>query len=70
MIEEHLDTFRKSFPYFRVMVYDDSLVYKIPCVFCPEVAKEANELIDKLNLPLIANTNGIFFNSIIIKPKN
>ena len=68
MIEEYLNIFRKSFPYSKVMQYDDMLVYKIPPCFCQEVAKEAQHLIDKLNLPLISFDNGRLFDSVVIKP--
>ena len=69
MIEDYLNTFREAFIYKNVVQYDDILVYKIPACFCKEVSQEAQQLIDRLNLPLISCDNGRLFDSVVIKEK-
>lgn len=47
-------TFIENFPIVKVNVYEDSMIYKVPRGRADSVAKEANQLIEKLNLPLVA----------------
>jgi len=53
-IDRHFEQFRVSFHSRNVMVYDNSMVYKVPRGFAERMATDANVLIEKLNLPLVA----------------
>jgi hypothetical protein len=72
-LEKQLNTFYINFPYTKLNVGEDMIVYKIPLGYCLEVAKEANELIERLNLNLLeakANSkHGIFNDSVVVKAK-
>jgi hypothetical protein len=54
MIQNHLTTFRENFPLTKVMAYDDCLVYSTRRGLAQSVAKDANEIIEKLGLELTA----------------
>jgi len=54
MIENHLIRFRENFPLVRVIQYSDFLSYKVPDGRADSCAKLANELIEKLDVPLVA----------------
>lgn len=69
-LQEHLETFRKEFYSVNVKVFANCLGYKVGNGFSDVVTKEANELIQKLNLPLIAQgTTTHTKDSFIIKSK-
>jgi hypothetical protein len=71
--EKALTDFYTSFPYTKLTVLDDSLTYKTPFGYNNEIRKEAQELIDKKGLPLIAKTfssNSIFQDVVLIEIKN
>lgn len=53
-IERQLEQLRVSFRFKNVTVYDDFMVYKCPDGFANSMADDANEMIAKLNLPLVA----------------
>jgi len=53
-IQRDFDKFRSSFSSRNVTVYNDSLVYRVPRGLSDRIAKDANDLIEKLNLPLVA----------------
>ena len=53
-LERHFEQFRKSFRSKDVMVYEHSMVYRTPRGLADKMAKDANDLIVKLNLPLVA----------------
>jgi len=57
-LEESLNKFRERFPLIRVTQYDDCLVYKVQSGFSKRCVVEANELIDDLELPLVARYTG------------
>lgn len=52
--ERQFDQFITSFRYKDLRRYEDSIVYKFPDGWADDIAKEANVLIGKLNLQLIA----------------
>ena len=54
LLETKMEQFRMSFPYRHVTVYDDFMVYRTPRGLCDKMAKDANNLINKLNLDLVA----------------
>jgi len=53
-IDRYFEQFRVSFHSRNVMVYENSMVYKTPRGFADRMADDANVLIEKLNLPLVA----------------
>ena len=53
-IAEAMEQFRKAFPYTRVTVFANCMVYRTVHGKCDEVAREAGTLIKTLNLPLCA----------------
>ncbi len=68
MIENPLIRFRESFPLVKVIVYDNYLTYKVPDGRAKSCADLANELIDKLDLPLVAiPTEGYRGDSFLVK---
>lgn len=52
--EQEFERFRKNFLATRVMVYQDEMVYKVRRGFAKKVAQEANSIIEKLGLDLVA----------------
>lgn len=52
--EHEFETFRKNFLATRVTVYDDYMTYKVRRGFAKRVAEEANRIISKLGLDLVA----------------
>lgn len=73
-LEKIFNEFYVNFNSTKCTSYPDMLVYKVYGLRASEEAKRANELIKQMNLPLIAKTNsttnGIFNDSIVIKPLN
>ncbi len=66
---DHLETFRIRYGSSKVLVYDDCLVYRVANRFAPLAAKDANKLIEKLQLPLVATPTDFSSNdSFSIKP--
>lgn len=53
-LTDHFDCFREHFSSVRLVQYDWGLVYKCGGGMAEKQAKEANELIERLNLPLVA----------------
>jgi hypothetical protein len=51
-MSDYLEQFRKQFPSTRVHVEDNYMVYDVAGSFGEDAAREAKELIEKLNLPL------------------
>ena len=54
LIERHLEQLRVSLPFRMVTVYQDTMVYKCPNGLAKEMSEDANAMIEKLNLPLVA----------------
>ena len=52
--EFEFEIFRKNFLATKVMVYQDEMVYKVRRGFAKSVAEEANKIIEKLGLDLVA----------------
>jgi len=68
MIENHLIRFREAFPLVKAIVYTDYITYRVPNGRANSCAKLANELIDKLEIPLVAiPTVGHMGDSFIVK---
>jgi len=71
---DYLAQFREAFPYTNVWVEDDYMTYQVTGSFGVDVAKEAKELINKLNLPLEVEvpkaSNFATKDTFIIKLKN
>jgi len=53
-IEKQLETFREKFPLTKVTVHDDFLAYNVKRGYQVLAAELANELIEKLDMPLVA----------------
>ena len=53
-INRQFETFRVSFYSHNVTVYDDSMVYRTPKGLADKMCEDANDLIRKLNLDLVA----------------
>lgn len=53
-IESHLENFRINFPFHKVTVEEDYLIYRVSRGTAKRAATEANELIEKLGSPLVA----------------
>jgi len=53
-IENQLEKFRIAFRFKNVRVEDTYMAYKTPRGFATSIAKDANEKIDELGLPLVA----------------
>ena len=53
-IEKQLEQVRKSLPFRHVTVYHDAMVYRCPSGLAKDMAEDANKVIEKLNLPLVA----------------
>lgn len=72
-LEQDLETLRINYPYSKVHVYDDVLVYfDLTEKTSPIVEKELNDLITKLNLPLIAEQSSPSFairKCVVVKSK-
>lgn len=71
-IDEYLNKFYTLFPYTKLTVLDDSLVYSVPFGYANTIRIEAQNLIDSLKLPLIAKTfsrNNIFSDVVLIEIK-
>jgi len=54
MIENYLIRFREAFHHTRVIVYRDYMTYRVRDGYADKVAKDANDLMLKLDLPLVA----------------
>jgi hypothetical protein len=68
LIATHFEQFKKSFSSRNVMVEKDYLVYRTPRGYSDKLAEDANLLIEKLNLPLVAiPTKFISKDSFLIK---
>lgn len=52
--ERHFEQFRTSFYSKNVFVNEDCLVYRTPKGMSDKICRDANNLIGKLNLPLVA----------------
>lgn len=52
--DHFLTQFRESFYSKNVFVMDDYLIYKTPRGLSDKICRDANNLIEKLNLPLVA----------------
>lgn len=66
--QEQLEKFRTNFPLTRVVVYDEFMTYKVRRGLAKSVTGEANELIDKLGLELVAVCpNGLAQDSVVIQ---
>lgn len=54
-LQEHLETFRKNYPLTKCLVDNDRIIYVLPFFYsASKSASEANMLIDRLKLPLVA----------------
>lgn len=53
-IEKQLEQFRVSFYSKNVFVMEDCLIYKTPRGLSDRITRDANTLIEKLNIPLVA----------------
>lgn len=53
-IQHQFETFRVSFFHHHVIVYNDSMVYRTPKGLADKLARDANDLIEKLGLDLVA----------------
>ena len=61
---EALNEFRKNYYSTRVMVYDNYMVYSVTPGHSKKATQEANDLIEELDLPLIAQRSSDFSFSI------
>lgn len=71
-VEQALNEFYVEFCYTRVNMQGDCLSYKIPMGYTESVRKEAEELIERLGLPLVAKAGsefGVFKNLVLIEGK-
>jgi len=59
-IERELTQFRETFRHKNVTQYGDSLVYRCPDGWADGMAEDANVLIGKLKLPLVATPTTLF----------
>ena len=66
MIQEQLTKFRENFQGRKVWVDDDCLSYTCPRGKSYYWAKEANELIEKLELPLVAIPVRTLWNNVFV----
>lgn len=53
-IQRYLEQLRTSLRFRHVNVYKDTMVYKCPAGLATKMAKDANDMIEKLDLPLVA----------------
>lgn len=58
--ERELTQFRKNFRHKNCTQYEDSLVYKCPDGWADGMAQDANGLIERLKLPLVAVPTTLF----------
>jgi lysyl-tRNA synthetase class II len=72
-IQTQLETLRINYPYTKVLVYDDCMVYHSLGRFGKKIETELNQLIQQLNIPLIAKHNikesRLFGDSVVVEPK-
>ena len=72
-LEQQLEAFRINFPYTRLFVWDDMIVYKIEPRFANAMTLEANGLIKSRNLDLLIAeseaTSFIFRTTMRVKQK-
>lgn len=59
-VDRQFDQFIKSFRYKNLMRYSDSLVYRTPNNLSDVMAKDANNLISKLKLDLVAIPTSLY----------
>jgi len=68
MIENQLIIFRESFPLVKCIVYEDYITYRVPAGRAKSCANLANELIDRMDLKLVAiPTIGHMGDSFLVK---
>lgn len=67
-LEDQFTIFRMHYDSARVFVGADNMVYKVSWGYADKAAKEANELIEQLNLELVAiPTNLVGKNSFVVQ---
>lgn len=58
-LQSNLETFRKAYPVTKCLVNEDNIIYVFKFFYnASKAACEANMLIEKLNLPLVAIHKG------------
>lgn len=73
-LDDQLDEFMKQFPHSKVKRHEDYLLYyRIPNGYVHDLVVEANRLIAKLGLYLLAksnSSNGCFADTFLVEPLN